>query len=888
MAQEFDLTGLEGALGVKPRKSEPPSQTATTPAPLRTNNPGALMPKGQLAQFGTMDEGLRALDQNLQAYGKRGINTLEGVINTWSPPTGKGNTPEGTRNYINHVARVTGLKPDQPIDLSNPLVRLQLTAGITQFESGPGAIYGQRAPAPAAAPAAAAGSTGEFDLGGLERALKGAPEPASTAAAPSAAPSATPTPTTAAPSKPPVPRMFESQTEFGKKLQSAIESIPGSAEIGTFANVAGGTVSKSIGAVQQLVGKYFPGLDESTRQNIMANAQQNIELANQAMEQAGRKESPKAAIAGEITGYVVNPLNKLIPTFGAAPTTIKGAAAKAAGQGAVANVLMTPVEDQQASFTTEKLKQAATGATFGAGGGAAIQMFSTTAGRGIDAVRKRFGGAVPANQLDDAANTVLREAGLDPNTIAPQYFKGLQDQAKTALQTGDIKTFQQFARNFSEANELGIPMLRGQLTRDPMQFAVEQNLRGIQGVGEPIQQVLQAQNKALLSKLDDFGAAKGQSITTSGFTLSNALGQADEVAAQRVRDAYAAYRQSTGRNIDVPLTGLAQDYARVLRDFGKDQIPGGVRNNLNSLGLLSGKQLKVTTIDDAERLIKVINNNYDPSKQSKGTLNALDELRRSLNNAINEAGANLPGQAGAAAREARKIAQERFQTIDSIPALKDAIRGKEPDKWVTKHILQGNVNEIDKMQKYLQANNPEALAQVQNDIIKHIKNRVTNNVSDENAAFSQAGLKDFVKGPMADRLQRFLTPEQFSNLTKLNRVAENALVAPVAAAVNRSNTAPAAANFVKGVVQSGEINNLLATIAGWNFPLLTGAAVAVQQRVQQRKASDLLRQATEPTVVPPPPRKTIPITDMVRPGVVGAGAGQAVIEQRNVETEGRR
>ena len=620
----------------------------------------------------------------------------------------------------------------------------------------------------------------------------------------------------------------------------------------------------------------------------MANAQQNIELANQAMEKAGRKESPKAAIAGEITGYIVNPLNKLVPTFGAAPTTIKGAAMKGAGQGAVVNVLTQPVEDQQASFTTEKLKQAATGATFGAGGGAAIQMFSTTAGRGIDAFRKKFGGAVPANQLDDAANTVLRNAGLDPNKISPQYFKGLQDQAKTALQTGDIKTFQQFARNFSEANELGVPMLRGQLTRDPMQFAVEQNLRGIQGVGEPIQRVLQEQNRALLSRLDYFGAAKGQSITTSGFTLSNALNQADEVAAQRVRDAYTAYRQSTGRNIDVPLTGLAQDYARVLRDFGKDQIPGGVRNNLNSLGLLSGKQLKVTTIDDAERLIKVINNNYDPSKQSKGTINALDELRRSLNNAINEAGANLPGQAGAAAREARKIAQERFQTIDSIPALKDALRGKEPDKWVTKHILQGNVNEIDKMQKYLQANNPEALEQVRNDIIRHIKNRVTNNVSDENAKFSQAGLKDFVTGPMADRLKRFLTPEQFGNLTKLNRVAENALVEPVSAAVNRSNTASAAANFVQGTVKAGEINNLLATIAGWNYPILTGAALSVQQRVQQRKASDLLRQATEPTTVPPSPRTTVPIADMVKPGVLGAGTGQAVIEQRNVEMEGRR
>lgn len=145
MATElFDPASIDAAVndafGVKPPKQQPLSKQQ--PAPLRTNNPGALMPGGKMAQYGSMEEGLQALDRNLQSYGKQGINTLAGVINKWSPGNAPGNTPQATQNYINHVAKVTGLKPDQPIDLSNPLVRLQLTAGITQFESGPGAIYG--------------------------------------------------------------------------------------------------------------------------------------------------------------------------------------------------------------------------------------------------------------------------------------------------------------------------------------------------------------------------------------------------------------------------------------------------------------------------------------------------------------------------------------------------------------------------------------------------------------------------------------------------------------------------------------------------------------------------------------------------------------------------
>jgi hypothetical protein len=85
---------------------------------------------------------------------------------------------------------------------------------------------------------------------------------------------------------------------------------------------------------------------------------------------------------------------------------------------------------------------------------------------------------------------------------------------------------------------------------------------------------------------------------------------------------------------------------------------------------MKGKQLKLTTIEDAEALIKNINQNYDKTKPVQ--MNALDQLRRSVENSIREAGANLPGQAGAVAREARKAAEDRFNVIESIPALRAA------------------------------------------------------------------------------------------------------------------------------------------------------------------------------------------------------------------------
>jgi hypothetical protein len=685
-----------------------------------------------------------------------------------------------------------------------------------------------------------------------------------------------------APAKPTVQRMFEPKTPTQKAVQEFVENVPGSRQLGEFGNVVAGTISKSVSAVQELVGKYFPGLSDEQRNAIVANATKNVKEAESVIKPI-EETSPKTALAGEITGFLVNPVNKLIPV-GKPAESLVGAIGKSGFQGSVANILTTPVADESKPFLSEKINQGLIGLAGGGVAGASFHALGSALAKGIDFAKAKYGKVIQPSQLNEAADSVILQAGIDPNKVPVEFFNSLKDQAKNALQTGDVKGFQQFAQNYSQANSLPVPvpMLRGQLTREPMQYAVEQNLRGIQGVGEPIQTLLQKQNSALIQNLDEFGAKLGQDVTTSGHTLRNALRKADEAEAQIVRDAYTAYKNSTGKNIDVPLQGLAQDYAKVLKDFGADQIPQGVRNNLNELGLLKGKQLKVTTIDDAENLIKVINRNYDRSKQTKGTINALDDLRNSLNNAIREAGANLPGEAGAAARAARDAASQRFKAIEGIPALRDLIKNKEPDKFVQNHILNGNVDEISRMTKYLEANNPEALGQIRNDVMRFIKQRVVGNVSDENAKFSQSQLKAFLSDASEQRLKRFLSPDQIVGLKQLNKVAENALVEPVSAAVNRSNTTSAAANLVKGTVNSGLVNDLLTNVAAIKFPGVAWGASALQNMNQQSRASDLIKQAVNPTIAP----ATTPVRNMIqRPGVAGAAAADQAIRQRNLEYE---
>jgi hypothetical protein len=134
----------------------------TAPAPVRNNNPGAMMPGGKLAQYPDMQTGLKALDDNLASYGKQGVNTISGVISKWAPPN-----ENDTQAYIKDVSQRLGISPNQKIDLSNPLQRQALSTAISLHENGPTGVFGGGG-APAAAPPLGAAISAERGAGNLQ------------------------------------------------------------------------------------------------------------------------------------------------------------------------------------------------------------------------------------------------------------------------------------------------------------------------------------------------------------------------------------------------------------------------------------------------------------------------------------------------------------------------------------------------------------------------------------------------------------------------------------------------------------------------------------------------------------------------------------------------
>jgi hypothetical protein len=113
------------------------TQNANLPAPLRNNNPGALMGKdGKLQQFPTLQAGQQALDSNLASYGAKGVNTIADVVNKWAPASA-GND---SQSYIKDVSQRLGIPPDQQINLQDPKVRAALGNAIAIHENGRAAV----------------------------------------------------------------------------------------------------------------------------------------------------------------------------------------------------------------------------------------------------------------------------------------------------------------------------------------------------------------------------------------------------------------------------------------------------------------------------------------------------------------------------------------------------------------------------------------------------------------------------------------------------------------------------------------------------------------------------------------------------------------------------
>lgn len=448
-------------------------------------------------------------------------------------------------------------------------------------------------------------------------------------------------------------------------------------------------------------------------------------------------------------------------------------------------------------------------------------------------------GTQSAVPMSPNAPTLGQSAAAQPVPTASSQFGTFQPikqrVAQTLMQNPDIDAAA--AMRAQDFRDLGMQPTLGQLTRDPNQYAREVNIRGTQ-TGAPLAIRFNQQNMQLQQALAGLTGVPSDAYA-AGNAIKSSLQSIDNQMAQQVSDAYAAARASSGKNLDVPLTGVAQDYAQVLNDFG-DKVPSGVRNNFNQLGLMGGTQQKTFTIENAENLLKVINAN---ASNDPATNAALAQLRGSVKNAILSA-----DDQGGVYAPARQLAAQRFALQEQIPALEAAAADRVPaDDFVRRFIVGGKTDDVVALTNLLREHAPAALDQARSQIgaqlaLKGFGENVAGDAPFKPASFAQQ-MRAF--GPA--KLGAFYTPDELNQLNAISRVGAYVNAFPSSAPVNTSNTASAIGSMLApGLKEIPMVGKLIDNVGNRMFvnralaARLSGSTPSTGASAQQRAVGALL------------------------------------------------
>lgn len=574
-------------------------------------------------------------------------------------------------------------------------------------------------------------------------------------------------------------------------------NIPGwgEAALNTARGVAMGAADPSVGLVQLAANAIGQG-DPVNAAFAAKDAQYEAERT------ATRGDGFDAA---RFAGNVASPVNAILAAKLPLAATAGARALQGAGVGAVGG-LSQPVVDAGSDFAGNKAAQALAGAATGGTLGPVL-------GKLGDAVARRLTISKPTSQIVAAAEAdqivakALAEVGQAANDLPPNAIAALRHQVTTALAKGERLDPAAMLR-LQDFQSVGIPALQGQVTRDPMQFAQELNLRGVANVGEPIAARLMEQNTKLQAAINAMRSGADDNYN-AGTQLVKAMSDADRKMGSVVSGMYQTARNSAGKDLDVPLTGLAQDYARVLSDFG-DNVPGAIRGKFAELGLdpaTVGNQKKVFTIEDADKLLKVINSN-DPGPANLPMMRALSELRSAVKGAVTSVDAN-----GGPFAPAVKAAAERFALQDAIPALKDAGLGKiSADDFVRRYIINGKTDHVRGMAEVLRVTDQEAYQQARAQMGAYLYQKAFGADVVGTKGFAAESFNKALRDLGAVKLGAFFAPDEVSRLRTLGRVGAYIHQEPAGAAVNRSNTASTWVNLMQKIPGGSAGSNALAAL----------------------------------------------------------------------------
>lgn len=457
-----------------------------------------------------------------------------------------------------------------------------------------------------------------------------------------------------------------------------------------------------------------------------------------------------------------------------APTVVAGGpvtgAAALAGRGAVQGAVAGAtgiVEDPQNYGVTKGL-QVGGGAVLG---GVAAPVADKVIKAGASAVQGLRGLLKPAmtpQEINIQITQALQRDGVNLADLPPNYLQELTSQVQGALKAGGTLNENALA-NMAAAKSLGIDLTRGQATQEPVQYGTELFLRNAPGGEQLAGQYVNSLTR-LNQNLTDLGARlPSPTLDVSlGRQAITALKAADAPRREQVGALYDAAKNTAG--IDTPLDGRAfvdKTLTQLEKNLSLSDVPADIKGMLNMVSQGQG----TLTVGRAQEVVQAINARLANLPHRDPQRIALNLIKTNLDEAVDNAGANLPGQAGEAFRQARAAAAARFKLIEKVPALREALDGDAvPDDFVRKHVYGSNIDDFKALRAYLRSHNKPVWEQIRAQVLSDLKSAASRG-NDSPEAFSQAAYNKALNGLREDgRLGLMFGPSEIAKLTQVGKV----------------------------------------------------------------------------------------------------------------------
>lgn len=611
-----------------------------------------------------------------------------------------------------------------------------------------------------------------------------------------------------------------------------------------------------------------------------------LERERETTYQADRKAAGREGMDWwRVSGALANPIGWMTPSSEAA-TLAQGI--KAGAQTGAFQALLQPVTTE-GNFLWDKSMQAAVGGMFGGGLSGAMTLLTPALSYGSRVLRQALGKNATEAAIDQAADTVTanvtKTAVGNSAKVDPDLYSAIRQEVGDAMRAGVEPSAEVIARR-ADAGALPVPvhMTRGQLSRDPMQWAWEHRASGQRGVGEPLSELLSGQNKALIENLNVLGAKAAPSPYAASEQVIKHLNNVDDQLRAGISDAYSKVKNSAGQSATVDARAFAEAAKNALTDGQPelahlvnrgDFLPPNIQAQFNDI--VQGKV--PLTVDNMQFFDRAWGAAQRAAPDDQAA--AIWKLRKAMGET--PLADSLGQESMSLYKQARQMAAQRFGLIDSNPAFKAAVAGKvEPDKFFSKYVENANVSELKGLKQLI---GPDLTAALQNTFVGELKRKALTNASDEAGTFSQAAynrvMQDPVRMPRINELFADNT-KTLDQLYRVGRVSEGLIKPPAAARVNTSNTAVETANIVRDVAKS-EVGQATLAMLPNTLTGLTRLFKGAKEKVAESRA---VQEAVRPGVTAAPlPRPRQPgmgrLSDLL---ARGTGASVAA-EQRDEERE---